>query len=729
MGRVARRFAAAVVALRWVIVPGWIAIAVLCVVALPSIREAQTGALGDLVPVEADAIDAEERSAELFAFPVQSRTQVVIRDPEGLSPRAVAAVTDFVVRLNRQEIPRIEAIAGAYPLANATGPARFAPERRTTIVLSLLFLPDVGARERSELADGVVQRLEPEVDGARLGVTGAVPARIAQSDVIAEHLRLAELATLAFVLLAVGLYTRSLVAPLVNVAAVAIAYVVSIRVVAWAGQAIGVSVPSEVEPVVVALLFGVVTDYVLFSVSRFRRRLADGLAGPAAARAAASELTPILTACGLAVAAGCAALIAAELGFLRAFGPGVAIAVLVALAVVLTFVPAMFALLGAVTLWPSGRPREPKGITLTERLLRHVVVHPEVAIAGTLVVLLTMGAGVAWLQLGQPLVRGLPADNGPHQAYRQLEAGFAPGVVSPTVIVVEQQGLADRRAELRRLQRLLAAQPGVAAALGPATNPTDRRVGAVLARDGDAARYVLYLDEDPYGGPAVRDLDTLQARLPGLLRAAGIPEAEVGVAGDTALARETIRGALDDLPRVLPVVLLAIGLVLVVFLRSLVAPLYLVAIALLAPLAATGLTVAVFQGLLGQDELSYFVPIAGGVLLVALGSDYNVFLVGRIWAEARTRRLPEAIVVGGAGASRAISAAGLVLAASFAAIALVPILAFRELAFLVAAGLIIDAFLVRSVLVPGVIALVGERSAWPGRAFASETSPARRAAA
>lgn len=715
----AARFAAAVIAARFVLIPLWVAGALACLFLLPSIREAQTGALGDLVPVDAAAIDAEQRSADLFAFPLQSRTQVVIRDPDGLDPRTVVDVGRFLARLNQQEVPRIEAIAGAFPLINATGPRRFAPERDTTIVLSLFFENDVGARERAELADGVVQRLEPSMRGATIGVTGAVPARQVQADVIAEHLHLAELVTLAFVLLAVALYTRSLVAPIVNLAAVAVAYIVSIRLVAWVGQTVGVSVPSEVEPVVVALLFGVVTDYVLFSLSRFRRRLGEGLSGPAAARASTAELTPILTACGLAVAAGCAALVAAELGFLRAFGPGVAVAVLVGLAVVLTFVPAMFAVLGAATLWPSGRPRPERRGTRSERVLAEVVVHPGIAIAVSLTLLAGMGAGVAWLQVGQPLVRGLPADSEPLQTYRQLEQGFAPGVVSPAVVVVEQAGISGDRAALLRLQRLLARQPGVTIVVGPATNPTGSPVGAVLARDGDAARYVLYLDHDPYGAQAVRDLDVLQERLPALLRAAGLPDAEVGVAGDTALARETIAGAVDDLPRVVPAVLLAIGLVLVMFLRSLVAPIYLVAIALLAPVAATGLTVAVFQGLLGQQELTYYVPIAGGVLLVALGSDYNVFLVGRIWAEARERRWPEAIVVGGAGASRAISAAGIVLAASFAALALVPVAPFRELAFLVAAGLLIDAFLVRSVLVPAVVALVGERSAWPGRGLRS----------
>ena len=172
--------------------------------------------------------------------------------------------------------------------------------------------------------------------------------------------------------------------------------------------------------------------------------------------------------------------------------------------------------------------------------------------------------------------------------------------------------------------------------------------------------------------------------------------------------------------------LIAVGLVLVALLRGLVAPLYLVAVSLLAPVAALGLTVFVFQVLGDSTEITYIVPIAAGVLLIALGSDYNVFLVGRIWSEARVRPFREAIVVGAAGAARAISAAGLVLAGSFASMAIVPVQVFRELAMMLAAGLLIDAFIVRTLLVPAVIALVGEHSGWPGNRLSRVGERARR---
>jgi RND superfamily putative drug exporter len=157
-----------------------------------------------------------------------------------------------------------------------------------------------------------------------------------------------------------------------------------------------------------------------------------------------------------------------------------------------------------------------------------------------------------------------------------------------------------------------------------------------------------------------------------------------------------------------------------------VAPLYLVAASALAVCASLGLTAHLFIGVLDHGEGTYFVPFAAAVLLVSLGSDYNVFLAGRIWGEARRRPLREAVAVAGARAATPITIAGLVLAASFALLALVPVRPFRELAFAMAAGLLIDTFVVRTLLVPALIVLVGERSGWPGRLGAPRAAAAGR---
>ncbi len=720
-GRASRRFAELVVRARVAVVVGWIAVAVGVSFGLPSIRDAQVGALGDLVPAGAKAITTEERSAELFRFPVLSRTIVVARDAGGISAASQGLILRSTFALDLGDLPKLAQTRG-YPITNAFGAAPLIRERSTTTLLPLLFPPSVGQNGRVGAAEEFAESyVRPAAPGARVGVTGAIAARGEQADVISENLPLVELATVLFVLIAVGLYFRAALAPLINLVTVALAYLIAIRLVATLGKLVGVSVPSEVQPIVVALLFGVVTDYSLFFLSRFRRRLAEGDEPAAAAVRTTAELAPIILTCGLAVAAASGVLVVADLGFLQAFGPGMAMAVLVALAVSMTFIPATLALLGRALFWPRvPSPAVREAVTAPKRGVAYRVVSVAVAaprrtIAGCVVALAVMSVGLAGISLGNPLIRGLPPDSGARVAYEQASRGFVPGILSPTTLIVEQPGITRRRAALSQFQRLLKAQPGVAEVIGPGSNPTGLVLGGVLARNTNAARYVIVLKADPLGAGAVERIRRLERRLDGLLLRAGLGEAQASLAGDTALSRETIDGTVDDLSRVVPAVLIAVLLVLVLFLRALVAPLYLIAAAALGPLAALGLTVVFFQGILGHGELTYYVPVAAGVLLVALGSDYNIFLVGRVWDEAQRLPLNEAVITAGAGAARAISAAGVVLAVSFGAMALVPIGAFRELAFVMAVGLLIDAFLVRTILVPAVISLVGYRSGWPGR--------------
>jgi RND superfamily putative drug exporter len=502
----------------------------------------------------------------------------------------------------------------------------------------------------------------------------------------------------------------------------------SIRLIAWIGQRLGVSVPSEVEPVIVVLLFGVVTDYAIFFLSCVRRRIADGEDAHTAAGRGTAELLPIIVTAGLTVVGASAALVVAELGFFQAFGPGMAMAILIGLAVGVTLIPALLAIGGRAIFWPrrpgvelspadaaEETPTEREARPARTRALAFATRRPALTAGVTAGVLLVAASGLVRLDLGNPLIRGLPEDADARDAYAAAGQGFAPGVLSPTVIVVDAENVTARRRALARLQQALEEGPGVAEVVGPADQPVDRAFGAVLSTTGDAARYFVVFGSDPLGAAAIDDLTALRGRLPAVLREAGLPRAEALVAGDTALVAETVEKTVSDLWRVAPLAIILVFAILAVFLRALVAPLYLVAASVLAVCASLGLTAHFFIGLLDHGELSYFVPFAAAVLLVSLGSDYNVFLAGRIWDEARKRPLAEAVAVAGARAATPITIAGLVLAASFALLALVPVRPFRELAFAMATGLIIDTFLVRTLLVPALILLVGERGGWPGR--------------
>ncbi len=203
--------------------------------------------------------------------------------------------------------------------------------------------------------------------------------------------------------------------------------------------------------------------------------------------------------------------------------------------------------------------------------------------------------------------------------------------------------------------------------------------------------------------------------MPRLLRSSGLGGARVAYAGDTAIAHDTVRRIEHDLWLVGLSVFAVNFLLLALYLRALLAPLYLLFASGLAIAATFGLTTYLFQGVLGYGEITYYIPLAAGVLLVAFGSDYNLFVIGRIWQEARAHSAGRALVAAVPRASRAITVAALALSFSFATLVLVPLRSFREFAFAISAGVLIDTTLVRTFLIPAFVTLAGRWSWWPSR--------------
>ncbi len=626
------------------------------------------------------------------------------------------------------------AIAGALPLLNTLGAAPFSREHGTTALLYLYFRPGVSAFARTRIAERLVARQIGHRTGEFEGVTGESPARVARTELITGHLKWVELATILLVIVAIALHFRAPGAAVVTIAAVAVAYLCADRLVVQLGKLMGIAVPAEVQPVLVVLVFGVVTDYSVFFLSRFRALLRSGRDPRPAAIQAAREIAPIVAVAGVTVAAGTASLLAARLDFLRAFGPGLALAVVIAMLVAVTLVPAMLAIVGRRVFWPrvshwqtrAGDPVvAPHTATPRVRAVRFAVRHPVLAATASCAVVLGAASGLLHIALGNELVLGLPAASNVRQGYDQAKAGFAPGALAPAVVVVTGPGVARRRAALDQLQDLLARHDDVTQVLGPRQQPLAHRFGVTRSRDGNAARFALFLSSDPLGARAISAVRDLDAKLASLLRQVGLGRSRALIAGDTALSADTVDDTVQDLGRVTPAALVAIFAVIALFLRALVAPVYLVLTSALAALSSLGLTVYVIQLLLGSGQLTYYVVFTVAVLLVSLGSDYNVFLVGRIWQAGRRRPLRDAVEIAGSRAARPIAVAGLVLALSFALLAIVPVRSFREIAFAMAVGLVIDAFVVRTLLVPALLTLVGPRSAWPGHALRPAKTVAR----
>lgn len=706
--------------LRYFIVLTWIAATIAAYLYLPGIGATESGPIGILAPNNSHAVQVEKESADLFVVPATSRTVIVQRNPDGLSLAAQQRVLERALKLTQHSYPDFSHIRGALPIINVKPVVPFANESGTTALTYLFFDPGVGIYDRYVTTQNFERTQINQPGDSLVGTTGVVPVRAQQGDIISRTLHWVEIATVALTALIVGIAFRSIGAPLLTLVAAGTAYVVSERTVAFIGVHWDVAIPIELRPLLVVLVLAICTDYSVFFLSGTRNQFKQGNDKIDATRQAATNVVPLVGVAGLTVAAGASCLIFAKLDFLRILGPTLGGAVLISLLVVMTFVPATLAIVGKLVYWPhvpeeNGEEIESTGWRERMRERRPLLARAlSLGIIIASVALLLVGAsGLRRAAVGMPLVEDMPASSTSHQAAISAEQGFTPGIISPTELLVQAPGISDRRAELARLEGLIEQQPGVAGIVGPREQPTQRKFGVVLSKSGSAARYVIIFQNDPYGSKAIGQLASLEDRMPDLLRQAGLPQARAGFAGDTAIAVE-IRDAV--VASIMPVALATAFLdliLLIILLRSLIAPLYLLVISALAVAAPLGLTVYAFETFGGYAYMDFYVLVAVAVLLFSLGSDYNLFVVGRIWEHARERPLQESIETAGSRASHAIRVAAITLALSFATLAIVPLTSFREFAFAMAVGVLIDSFLVRSYLVPDLISFVGNFSFWP----------------
>ena len=727
-GRLSLLYADAVVRLRWVTVTVWIVVAIASVTVLPALGGRASSGLEGFIPLDDPAVQTEVRSFELFGFPLYSRTILVQHDPDGLSGWTQAREALLAAGLNQQEYPDVGPVLGALPLSNSLPGTPAVADRGTTIMTFVFMPPLVSFSRQDRAAAALGERFLSSPEDAYVGVTGTIPARAEQAKIINSSLRTVEIATLAAIILITAINFRSLAAPVLTLVVNGVAFLITHNTSAFIGRAFGVAIPDELGPLLVALQLGVVTDYVIFFLSGLRRRVATGEPRLVAARNATAEYGHLVLVAGVTVAAGTGALLVAQSDLFRAFAPGMIMAIVIGLLVSITLVPALMGIAGGWLFWPyppspetPGEMPGPGPARLLARVFTGDAVrwltdrrHAAIVSAGCILGLALLALPVARLSLGLSFIPALPADNSVRQAADAAQQGFAPGITSPTELLIRGPEVTRQRAALDRLQGEIEVRDGVAGVIAPSQDFIPVELGVFLSRDRSAARFLIILDTEPLGGRSVDTLSALRADLPQLARRAGLNDVRFGFGGDTAIAETIVGGTQDDMVRIAVAALLVNLLLLALFLRSLVAPLYLLASSVLALLATLGLTTFVFETLLHHDGLAFYVPFASAVLLLSLGSDYNIFGVGHVWSEARVRPLNEALVVALPQSTRAISAAGLTLATSFGLLAIIPLTPFRELAFAMFVGILLDAIVVRSFLVPCLLVLIGRASAWPG---------------
>lgn len=448
------------------------------------------------------------------------------------------------------------------------------------------------------------------------------------------------------------------------------------------------------------LVFGAATDYALLLVSRYRQELRNRADATEAMLAAWRATFAPITASAATVILGVLCLLFSDLASTRDLGPIAAIGIAAAYLASMTFLPAALLLCRRAPFWPlvpRAGSEHPETSGLWQRVSHWVARHPGRIWAVTALVLVACAAFTPMLKAhgttqSDVFLTGVDSVAGEDL----LGAHFPGGTGSPTVILANAASENAVRAGLESVAGLVSAT-------------------AIPAADGTAARAAgrVQLQATLAAAPGSSEaLDVVQ-RIRDAVHA--IPDADAIVGGQDALQLDTNHTSERDRTVIIPIVLLVVFLVLALLLRALIAPLVLIATVVVSYLATLGVAALVFNHLFGFPGADPAVPLFAFVFLVALGIDYNIFLMTRVREEAQRFGTRRGTVRGLALTGGVITSAGVVLAATFAALAVLPILFLAQIAFLVAFGVLLDTIVVRSILVPALTLQIGARLWWPSK--------------
>jgi RND superfamily putative drug exporter len=471
----------------------------------------------------------------------------------------------------------------------------------------------------------------------------------------------------------------------------------------------GLPVDPQSAGILMVLVFGVGTDYALLLIARYREELHRHEDRHTAMQLALHRSGPAILASAGTIAVGLACLSLADVNSSRSMGLVGAVGVVCGFLAMITILPALLVIAGRWVFWP-----------FVPRFTQPAAAGASGPVGGSVTVWARVGAAVArrprWSWLMSVAVTGVLAlsasgitmglqqsemfQDKPESvvAQERISAHYPSGASDPAVIVTD----AGRAGEVGAV---VADVPGVA-----------RVEEGERTQDGRLSTVSVVLDDAPDSRAAEDTIDVLRAEV------RTVEGAHALVGGTTAQTLDTRRAADRDLRTVIPVVLLVVLLVLVWLLRAIVAPVLLLATVVISYFAALGASNLLFEHVLGHAGVDWSIPLMGFVFLVALGIDYNIFLMHRVREESLRLGLARGVLEGLTTTGGVITSAGVVLAATFAVFAGLPLVTMAQMGVLVGVGVLLDTFLVRTVLVPALALDLGRWFWWPGRLFRADAA-------
>ena len=662
------------------------------------------------LPSSADATKVQELLGEFNDSDAIPAIVVFVGDAE-LDEEQLAAIDDAIA--GTVDVEGIaDEVSPAIPSEDGRAVQAFVP------VSSDADLGDTVAALDDELRDAAPADVSVYVTGPA-GFSADLVAGFAGIDGL-----LLGVALLAVFLILILVY-RSLLLPIVVLSTSLFALCVALLVVWWLAKWEILLLSGQTQGILFILVIGAATDYSLLFVARFREELRSTKDKGAAIMASWKGSVEPIAASGGTVIAGLLCLLLSDLKSNSTLGPVASIGIIFAMLSALTLLPALLFAFGRAVFWPRRPKYEPEAVEaengmaangLWARLASGIKRRPRLIWVVTTLVLVAGAAGATQLDAtGVPQSDLVLGESAARDGQVALGEHFPGGSGSPVYVVVAEDALQDAADVLLDNDGIdsvavtAADSPsGTAsvtadgiAAFGPPGTPAPEPTVV----DGDVMLQGTLTDaaDSDAAATTVRDLRT------------DLTDLDALVGGVTATSVDTNDASIHDRNLIIPIILAVILVILMLLLRSVLAPVLLILTTVLSFGTAMGVSALVFNGIFDFPGADPAVPLYGFVFLVALGIDYNIFLMTRVREESLKHGTRQGILRGLSVTGGVITSAGLVLAATFAALSVIPILFLVQLAFIVAFGVLLDTFVVRSLLVPALSYDIGRAIWWPSK--------------
>ncbi len=697
----------------WFVIAAWVVLAVAVVSLAPALETTQEES--EFLPDHYESVQAAEIQEEKFPG-ASSPAALILFEREDGEPLTEADQAE-VTRVAEELGPRLGAETFVQQVVTVGPDGRPNLSDDGIVQVGIVGLAegatgfDTQAFEDAEALRDDLTALTDDTD-LTVQTTGSVPQGLDSQESSEQSLAIVGIATIVLIVGLLAIIFRSVIICLMPVVVVTVVSLVANGLIGWANEIFDLKADASIQTILVVVLYGIGTDYILFFLFRYRERLRQGEDTRSSVVHALERAGEAIASAGGAVIVAFLALLLSSLGIFRAIGPALAIAVAVTLIAALTLVPAVVTVLGRALFWPSKKWRQEPEAARFAKMGESLGRRPGTFAAASGLLLTVLAAFAFSFSPSFDFTSSLPDDVESTEALSTFGDHFAAGASEPVPVIVRaEEGTLDE-AELASFGEQLAQARGV-----------DTVYPAVVSADGTAAQLSVVLDSDPASDQA---LDDVEGPIRDAAHDAAPDGTEAFVGGTPGVFADLQDAMVRDYTVVFPAAALVIMLILALLLRSLVAPLYLMAAVGLSFAATLGATVIVFQYIGGESGLIFMLPIYIYLFVTALGTDYNILMIARLREEAREGRDPRAAAAEALKhAGPTIAAAGVILAGTFASLMLGGNSLMMSMGFALSFGIILAAFVMSMFLTPALTALIGHRAWWPGHG--DETAAQHRA--